>query len=77
MTCIIYISLMPRPMMCSPAYSGSLVADPSRHRYPGDQFYLKSAEEMQALFAHHPEAIENTIEIAKRCNVEFFLSRSS
>ena len=51
---------------------GSLVADPSRYRYPGDQFYLKSAEEMHALFAHHPEAIENTMDIAKRCNVEFF-----
>ena len=51
---------------------GSLVADPSRYRYPGDQFYLKSPEEMHALFAHHPEAVENTLEIAKRCNVEFF-----
>ena len=51
---------------------GSLVADPNRSRYPGDQFYLKSPEEMAALFAHHPEALTNTLEIAKRCNVEFF-----
>ena len=49
-----------------------LVADPNRYRYPGDQFYLKSAPEMQALFPHQPQAIANTIEIAKRCNVEFF-----
>ncbi len=51
---------------------GDLVADPSRHRYEGDQFYMKSGEEMAALFPDQPEAIANTIEIAKRCNVEFF-----
>ena len=51
---------------------GNLVADPNRYRYPGDQFYLKSPAEMEALFAEQPEAIANTIEIAKRCNVEFF-----
>ncbi len=50
---------------------GDLVADTSRHRYEGDQFYMKSGEEMAALFPDHPEAISNTIEIAKRCNVEF------
>lgn len=49
-----------------------LVADPSRYRYPGDQFYLKSPAEMEALFPDQPQAIANTIEIAKRCNVEFF-----
>ena len=51
---------------------GTLVADPNRYRYPGDQFYLKSSAEMEALFAKQPDAIANTIEIAKRCNVEFF-----
>ncbi|VGO17297.1 DNA polymerase III subunit alpha [Pontiella desulfatans] len=51
---------------------GDLVADTSRHRYEGDQFYMKSGEEMAALFPDHPEAISNTVEIAKRCNVEFF-----
>ncbi len=51
---------------------GDLVADTSRHRYEGDQFYMKSGEEMAALFPDHPEAISNTIEIARRCNVEFF-----
>ncbi|MBN2703663.1 MAG: DNA polymerase III subunit alpha [Pontiellaceae bacterium] len=49
-----------------------LVADPNRHRYEGDQFYMKSGEEMAALFPDHPEAISNTVEIARRCNVEFF-----
>ncbi|WP_372808136.1 DNA polymerase III subunit alpha [Pontiella sp.] len=51
---------------------GDLVADTTRHRYEGDQFYMKSGEEMAALFPDHPEAISNTVEIAKRCNVEFF-----
>ena len=51
---------------------GDLVADTSRHRYEGDQFYMKSGEEMAALFPDHPEAIANTVEIAHRCNVEFF-----
>ena len=51
---------------------GDLVADPNRHRYEGNQFYMKSGEEMAALFPDQPEAISNTIEIAKRCNVEFF-----
>ncbi len=51
---------------------GDLVADPNRYRYQGDQFYMKSGEEMAALFRDQPEAIANTIKIAKRCNVEFF-----
>ena len=48
-----------------------LVADTTRHRYEGDQFYMKSGEEMAALFPDQPEAISNTVEIAHRCNVEF------
>jgi DNA polymerase-3 subunit alpha len=51
---------------------GDLVADPNRHRYEGSEFYMKSGAEMAALFPEHPEAISNTIEIAQRCNVEFF-----
>ena len=51
---------------------GDLVADTHRHRYEGDQFYMKSGEEMAALFPDQPEAIANTIEIARRCDVEFF-----
>jgi len=50
---------------------GDLVADTTRHRYEGDQFYMKSGEEMAALFPDQPEAIANTVEIAHRCNVQF------
>lgn len=51
---------------------GDLVADTTRQRYEGDQFYMKSGEEMADLFPDQPEAIANTVEIADRCNVEFF-----
>ncbi|MCB1693151.1 MAG: DNA polymerase III subunit alpha, partial [Pseudomonadales bacterium] len=44
--------------------------DPRRERRHSEQQYLKSAEEMCALFEDIPEAIENTLEIARRCNVE-------
>ncbi len=43
--------------------------DPRRERRYTDQQYLKSAAEMAALFADIPEALENSVEIAKRCNV--------
>lgn len=38
-------------------------------------FYLKSAEEMKALFSDIPEAIENTVKIAERCNIEIKLGK--
>lgn len=46
------------------------VTDENRMRYEGGQFFLKSEEEMKALFSYAPEAIENTYKIAKRCQVE-------
>ncbi|MFM1768142.1 MAG: hypothetical protein RJA22_671 [Verrucomicrobiota bacterium] len=49
----------------------SLLADPKRMRYVAQQFYLRSAEEMQALFAEVPEAVRNTVEVAERCSVKF------
>lgn len=47
------------------------VSDEDRMRYEGGQFFLKSEEEMAALFKYAPEAIENTHKIAERCNVTF------
>lgn len=44
--------------------------DEDRMKYEGGQYYVKSEEEMKALFSFIPEAIENTEKIAKRCNVE-------
>ncbi|MGH9379650.1 MAG: DNA polymerase III subunit alpha [Thermoanaerobaculia bacterium] len=44
--------------------------DPDRLRYASEQFYLRSGDEMAALFPDVPEAIENTLAIAERCHVE-------
>lgn len=46
------------------------IYDEDRMKYDGGQFYVKSPEEMSELFSYIPEAIENTGEIAERCNVE-------
>ncbi len=45
------------------------VSDENRMRYEGGQFYMKSPAEMSELFPYAPEALQNTEEIAKRCNV--------
>jgi DNA polymerase-3 subunit alpha len=52
---------------------GRLLDDPRRPRNYSPEQYLRSPAEMIALFSDIPEAIENTIEIAKRCNVELIL----
>ena len=50
--------------------TGKSVNDAERLRYHGDQFYLKTAEEMAAVFKEHPDALANTVRIAERCNVD-------
>jgi DNA polymerase III subunit alpha len=50
--------------------TGSLLSDPNRMRMGDDTYYLRSPEEMQRLFGHVPGAIENTLSIADRCNVD-------
>ena len=47
------------------------VEDDDRMRFETDEFYIKSPEQMAELFSYAPSAIQNTTEIAKRCNVEF------
>jgi DNA polymerase-3 subunit alpha len=49
--------------------TGKSVSDEKRLRYHGDQFFLKTPEEMAAVFGDHPEALANTLAIAERCNV--------
>ena len=46
------------------------LSDENRLRYEGGQYYIKSEEEMSALFPYAPEALENTARIAERCRVE-------
>jgi len=51
--------------------TGKTVDDENRMRYEPQNFYLRSTEEMAALFPEYPDAIENTGKIAEMCNVEF------
>ena len=44
--------------------------DPRRMKYQPEQFFLRSAEEMKALFAEVPDAVKNTLEVAEKCNLE-------
>jgi DNA polymerase-3 subunit alpha len=46
------------------------LTDTKRMKYVEQQFYLRSAEEMRARFAEAPEAIQNTLEVAEKCNLE-------
>jgi DNA polymerase-3 subunit alpha len=56
-------------------HDGRTLDDPRReHRYSEEQ-YLKSTSEMADLFADIPEALENTLEIARRCSVEIELGK--
>ena len=49
--------------------SGSTLADPKRFKFDNDEFYLKSPAQMRELFKDLPEACDNTLLIAERCNV--------
>lgn len=53
--------------------TGKVVSEPSRLKFSNDEFYLKSAQEMEALFPDFPEALSNTVELAERCEVEISL----
>ena len=50
--------------------TGKSVNDAERLRYFGDQFFLKTPEEMAAVFGDFPDAMRRTVEIAERCNVD-------
>ena len=50
--------------------TGKTVDEKDRMKFPNDEFYLKSPEEMESLFKGQKEALENTIWIGNRCNVE-------
>ena len=51
--------------------TGKTVDDQNRMKFQTEEFYLKSEEELRALFPGCNEAFENTVRIAERCNVEF------
>ena len=51
--------------------TGKKMSDEDRMRFDTDELYIKSPEEMCDYFSNVPEAIENTVKIAEKCNVEF------
>jgi DNA polymerase III subunit alpha len=51
--------------------SGSTMMDPNRFKFDADEFYLKSPEQMRHLWRELPEACDNTLLIAQRCDVSF------
>lgn len=57
--------------------TGKTMEDEKRMKYPSDEFYLKSPEEMEKIFSYIPEALKNTVKIAEKCNFdyEFHVSR--
>ncbi|KRQ87092.1 DNA polymerase III subunit alpha [Caloramator mitchellensis] len=56
--------------------TGKTIDDEERMKFPTDEFYLKSPEEMEELFEFVPEALENSVKIADECNVEFEFNKT-
>lgn len=50
--------------------TGKTIQDADRMKFPNDEFYLKSPEEMEELFSDYPEALRNTELVKERCNLE-------
>lgn len=55
--------------------TGKTVEDSARLKFSGEEFYLKSHDEMFELFKYIPEAIENTNKIAEMCNMDFVFGK--
>lgn len=55
--------------------TGKTVEDSVRLKFTGEEFYLKSQEEMYELFKYIPEAIENTNKVADMCNMDFIFGQ--
>ncbi|MFH2048009.1 MAG: DNA polymerase III subunit alpha, partial [bacterium] len=55
--------------------TGKMVDDTDRMKYSTDQLYFKTAEEMHELFPDHKEALDNTVRIAERCNLDFEMDK--
>src|SRR6185369_16869380 len=55
----------------------SMLSDPKRMSagYVKEQFFLRSAEEMRARFAETPEALQNTLEVGVKCNLEIEIGK--
>ena len=56
--------------------TGAKLNDEKRMRYPAPEFYLKTTEEMAALFREIPDALATTLEIAEKCNLKIELGKN-
>ncbi|MBU0686955.1 MAG: DNA polymerase III subunit alpha [Candidatus Margulisbacteria bacterium] len=56
--------------------TGRFLDEKNRMKLGGEEFYLKSPEEMQALFSFAPEALKNTVGIAEKCNVDLGIGQN-
>jgi len=61
-------SRMHEILMC--IQTGKTMSDPNRMRFTTEEFYLKTRDEMAALFGDHEDALDRTWDIAQRCNVK-------
>ena len=55
--------------------TGKLLSDPDRMRYEPESFFLRSPQEMAAIFSEVPQALSNTLLIAERCNVDLSVEK--
>lgn len=55
--------------------TGKMIHDPKRLKFPTDEFYFKTGEEMARAFPEFPQALKNTVAIAERCNFHFEVGR--
>jgi DNA polymerase III subunit alpha len=56
--------------------TGKTIEDEDRMRYPEGQFYLRSPEDMYNIFSYVPEALDNTVKIAEKCNFDYEFHKS-
>ncbi len=61
-------------LMC--IQTGKTISDKGRLEHETDAYYIKTPSEMNAAFSHVPQALQSTVDIAKRCNVELKLGKS-
>lgn len=62
-------SYVQQVLMC--IQTNTTVSDPHKPAFDSDEYYIKTTEEMQSIFAEYPDAIENTVLISDMCDLEF------
>ncbi len=62
-------SYVQQVLMC--IQTNTTLTDPHKPEFDSDDYYIKTTEEMREIYAEYPSAIENTVKIAEKCNLEF------